>query len=106
MALINCEECGKQISSKAQACPHCGCPVENTSGKTIKYKGKTFNVDDIVAELQAGLSDEAYCDIVEGICLEVEPYDPGDADVVKALICNKYSIHGKKENVSGPQCPT
>jgi len=28
MALIKCKECGKQISDKAQKCPHCGCPVE------------------------------------------------------------------------------
>ena len=27
MALIKCPECGKEISDKAAACPHCGCPV-------------------------------------------------------------------------------
>ena len=27
MALIICSECGKEISDKAEACPHCGCPV-------------------------------------------------------------------------------
>lgn len=27
MALINCLECGKQISDKATVCPHCGCPI-------------------------------------------------------------------------------
>jgi uncharacterized membrane protein YvbJ len=27
MALINCDECGKKISSKAEACPQCGAPV-------------------------------------------------------------------------------
>lgn len=27
MALIKCEECGYEISSRAPACPHCGCPV-------------------------------------------------------------------------------
>ena len=27
MALIKCEECGKEISSRASACPNCGCPV-------------------------------------------------------------------------------
>lgn len=26
MALINCEECGRQFSDKASACPGCGCP--------------------------------------------------------------------------------
>ena len=27
MALINCKECGKQISDQAAACPNCGVPV-------------------------------------------------------------------------------
>ena len=27
MALIKCSECGKEISDKAAACVHCGCPV-------------------------------------------------------------------------------
>lgn len=27
MALINCKECGKEISDKADRCPNCGCPV-------------------------------------------------------------------------------
>ncbi len=26
MALINCEDCGRQFSDKATACPGCGCP--------------------------------------------------------------------------------
>ena len=29
MALIRCPECGKQISSKAKACPHCGYPLDD-----------------------------------------------------------------------------
>lgn len=27
MALLKCEDCGREVSSKAPACPHCGCPV-------------------------------------------------------------------------------
>ena len=27
MALINCPECGKEISDKAVSCPNCGCPI-------------------------------------------------------------------------------
>ena len=30
MALIKCEECGKEISSQADACPHCGYKKEKT----------------------------------------------------------------------------
>lgn len=28
MALINCVECGKEISDQARACPNCGNPSE------------------------------------------------------------------------------
>jgi len=28
MSLINCPECGKQISDKAKSCPNCGFPIE------------------------------------------------------------------------------
>ena len=31
MALINCEECRKQISDRAAACPHCGCPLDQAA---------------------------------------------------------------------------
>ena len=30
MALMNCPECGKQISDKALTCPDCGCPINAT----------------------------------------------------------------------------
>lgn len=28
MALIQCRECGKQVSDQASACPQCGAPVQ------------------------------------------------------------------------------
>ncbi len=33
MALIDCPECGKPVSTAAQACPHCGYPVAKASGE-------------------------------------------------------------------------
>lgn len=41
MALINCPECGKEISDKSKQCIHCGYPLEelentsNIDNKTI-----------------------------------------------------------------------
>lgn len=36
MALINCPECGKEVSSKAMACIHCGFPLSsNQESKCI-----------------------------------------------------------------------
>jgi hypothetical protein len=34
MALINCPECGKQVSTAAQTCPNCGFPVAGGTGQT------------------------------------------------------------------------
>jgi hypothetical protein len=30
LALLNCVDCGKQVSDKASACPNCGCPIAET----------------------------------------------------------------------------
>lgn len=38
MALINCSECGKEISDKASTCPNCGAPVENDDLRSTKVK--------------------------------------------------------------------
>ena len=44
MALIKCEECGKEFSDKADICPNCGCPNSQKSKVNVvieKEKGKT-----------------------------------------------------------------
>ncbi len=33
MALINCPECGKEISEQATSCPSCGTPINNSANK-------------------------------------------------------------------------
>lgn len=38
MALIKCKECGKEISDKATACPHCGCPVQTTDEAKVEIQ--------------------------------------------------------------------
>lgn len=35
MALIKCEECGREISNKAKACIHCGCPISSDDSVNI-----------------------------------------------------------------------
>lgn len=35
MALISCPECGREISDRADSCPHCGCPL--TQEPKIEY---------------------------------------------------------------------
>lgn len=33
MALVKCSECQKEISDKAESCPHCGNPINTNSQK-------------------------------------------------------------------------
>ena len=35
MALINCPECGKQVSDQAQSCPECGYEIQGTLADQI-----------------------------------------------------------------------
>jgi hypothetical protein len=45
MALIQCVECSKELSEKAKACPHCGCP-----NNQIRCPECSNFVDDAIAE--------------------------------------------------------
>ncbi len=44
MALIKCSECGKEISSNAESCPHCGNPIEAKEKTIPTYVNKTVRV--------------------------------------------------------------
>ncbi len=48
MALINCKECGAEVSDKALDCPKCGArlrkPQRTFFGKLVKYSFIGFNV--------------------------------------------------------------
>ena len=39
MAIINCKECGKEISDKAKFCPNCGYEIESFS-KSLDQAGQ------------------------------------------------------------------
>ncbi len=36
MSMINCPECGKEISDKADTCPNCGCPLKSSPHTPVK----------------------------------------------------------------------
>ena len=44
MALIQCPECGREVSDQAATCIHCGCPVkqQSTQGKAIFQTSNDF----------------------------------------------------------------
>ena len=61
MALIKCNECGKEISDKAKVCVNCGCPIE----KEIKCDecGNILNSKDkICKKCGCPISDDFKCE--------------------------------------------
>lgn len=47
MALIKCSDCGKDVSDKAAACIHCGCPIEKARNSIECEKcGAIYSSDD------------------------------------------------------------
>lgn len=64
MSLIQCSECGKQVSSNALSCPNCGNPIKTTDPEAY-YENKTARVtcwglggsDAIIEKLSSELND-------------------------------------------------
>lgn len=50
MALINCSECGREISDKAFSCPHCGAPTSTTPQNTkfCKHCGEPIDKECLI----------------------------------------------------------
>lgn len=44
MALINCPECGKEISDKAERCPNCGIRIEPLPISSCTYCGSPLRI--------------------------------------------------------------
>ncbi len=48
MALINCPECGKEISDQVAACPNCGNPIRKTNLKFCQHCGEQIDKECVV----------------------------------------------------------
>lgn len=48
MALVNCPECDNPVSTKAESCPQCGCPIGESQPAPIvgsRKRGQTVRPD-------------------------------------------------------------
>lgn len=64
MALIKCPECGKEISDKANACIHCGYPLNEEEDFYIG-RNSLIDEDTLIGEIRK-IRDNALKSIKEG----------------------------------------
>jgi len=85
MALIKCKECGKEISDKAEGCPHCGAPQTK---KPTQYGCGTFILILFILFVLAGLFSS------KDPSTNQSPPKVSDADCKKTLQCwgDRHSI--------------
>lgn len=48
MALINCPECGKEVSDQAVSCPNCGTPINKVEKKFCLHCGEKIDKDCVI----------------------------------------------------------
>lgn len=83
MALINCLECGKEISDKVSVCPNCGCPI-NANESQNKLVCPTFpenlNIGKNVTSLGSNTKIRALLN--EDLCTQKNFFSSGEATIL------------------------
>lgn len=56
MPLVNCPECGKQVSDAASACPHCGYPLSAPSPSEPRPARRSTPLEEVRTNRGAGIA--------------------------------------------------
>ena len=68
MVLIICPECNKEISNKAESCPHCGYPIEKKLDPIFyTYNGKTYIISELLYYIKINDNETAIKKVGESI---------------------------------------
>lgn len=76
MALANCRECGKKISTEARSCIGCGAPNPTTKQKKINKDTSTFTFAEKVKYYLNGQYSLAFSFWVVGVLLQIAVSGP------------------------------
>ena len=99
MALINCSECGNQVSDKAYSCPNCGNPICEPSitkpsvsySNSTSFPTKNKNNDDFEDEEEDDDDDD---------------FENEDDDLLRCPKCNSTQLTSNKKGFSGGKALT
>lgn len=115
--LIECSECKKQISDKANNCPNCGCPIDKMKmGNYCNINGMAYNLSDIITILpKVGIKDtDVHPYYIIGMLRDRTPLNPQSANELANIILETKAIPEKfngvieikNESSNIPKCPT
>ncbi len=91
MALITCDECGRQISDKSVACPHCGYPTHLNKGAQAPVADTEQNVSHVV--VPEGVEAEPSESVVSKVVI-TQPLAPEAAEpVVSKVVMPQEPAH-------------
>lgn len=125
MALINCPECGKEISDKSKQCIHCGYPLEesNNDNKNSAYSIRLIHCGEqkvklikIIREI-TGLDLKRGKDVVDNLLLIKTNISLDEANSIKKQIeevggavkiteFNANDVVISQTELNIPKCPT
>jgi hypothetical protein len=120
MALIICEDCGKEISNKAQYCIHCGCPIISAQNENMCIINKReYDLTQLKNQilLQKPPERKSISDIAMDLSDKIDGLNWGGAihliseiqnsgKVPKTFDSEKYLVKSKKDDglVHCPRC--
>lgn len=108
MALINCPECGREVSDKAPACIHCGCPLTILEKNTIcEIRGQKY---DLSKALEQYKNHPKNLTITREAIEKITPLAFGDAVDLARLIKENNGVPTSyipkyRLTIDNPKCP-
>ncbi len=92
MALIICQECGREISDKSKACVHCGCPIE-FSVFTSEVVSEEYVKEDIEDDTKIKKLDETTEELIHEKSYKLEITNCGESKMKLAeLLSSEFKM--------------
>mgnify|MGYP002640633850 CR=1 FL=1 len=115
--IIQCTECGKEFSDKVNACPNCGCSIDEMDYSSFcNINRKMYNLIDIVNILpKIGTEDtDIHPYYIVGMIRDRTPLDPQSSEQLAKIIIETKQIPREfngtievkvAEQINIPHCP-
>lgn len=87
MAIIDCDECGNEVSDKAATCPHCGAKVKKKMRPVEKFLAVTLSVLVFLVFFAAGSDEEPTTQV------DNEPEEKIEECTTNACLADDHMIH-------------